>query len=372
MQEHITDRAHGIDVHSGQYRTDFYEKLRVPRYESLTGQVDFVIIKRSEGSWVDPAFHEVWDVLAAPAPIRGIYHYQRSAISWLLQAENVLANLPDDCQFVCLDVEKIGNVISKTMFADAGRILRYWEQHKPRPELKVIYYLNWDVGNMMLAAMTKNYPNDKWYQDFRLWYAQYAFLKTFRKPDNNPKLPTGLPANWLFYQYDESGDSQPLERYGSPDLNVFNGPVNDLRKWLGLEEVYTPPVPIPPENGDFMYKVTIVSIEGARVRTGPGTGFASIPTGSLLPYGSVHYSNKEVVPDNADPNNLDKRWIELESGGFIATKYPGSQLVRATVETVGDVPPPDVPPDRIVVANFKVTIDGTTYGVDGVPLPKLP
>jgi len=242
-QEHITDRAHGIDVHSGQYREDFYKQLLVPNFNALTGQVDFVIIKRSEGFWVDPRFREVWDILASPCPIKGIYHYQRSGVSWKRQADNVLENKPKDCQFIALDVEKTNNVLDKTFFADSSRILRYW---KDNSDVKIVYYLNEDVGKTMLRIMQQNYPADKWYLEFRMWFAQYAFFTRDRKPENNPRIPVGLPGDWLIYQYDENGDSQPLKRYGSPDLNVFNGTVKDMKTWIGLDKIEPPVPPVEP------------------------------------------------------------------------------------------------------------------------------
>jgi GH25 family lysozyme M1 (1,4-beta-N-acetylmuramidase) len=244
MQEQITARAHGIDTYTGQYRRDGNEKLIIPSFASLTGQVDFAIIKISEGWWVDPEFNLLWDVTAAPAPLRGIYHYQRSGVSWVLQADKLLRAMPPDCQFICLDVEKINNVMDRTFFADTSRILNYWKKNTDK---KVFYYSGPDIYvNYMLPIMQKYYLGDQWYLDFDMWVAQWPFWKPSRSPENNPSLPKGMRGDWKILQYNDAGDKTPYLVYGSPDLDVFNGPVPDMRAWLGLSQIPLPSQPSEP------------------------------------------------------------------------------------------------------------------------------
>jgi hypothetical protein len=61
----------------------------------------------------------------------------------------------------------------------------------------------------------------------------------------------------------------------------------------------------------------------------------------ILPDGSVHYSDFDPVLDMDAPADPDKRWIKLQSGWYIATRYPSSSgvTVRAMVEPVIVTPP---------------------------------
>jgi GH25 family lysozyme M1 (1,4-beta-N-acetylmuramidase) len=228
-----------MDTNSGQYHRDNNNLLILPKFKDLQGQVDFAFIKSSEGSWIDPDFRQVWNELAAPASIRGLYHYQRSSVSWQQQADNVLSITPADCQIVALDIEKTNNVLDKTFFADASRMIAYWKAAGK----KVIYYVNQDVYmNYLLPIMQANYPTDLFYLNTPAWYAQYAFWKPNRDPNNQPKLPNGMTAAWRFWQYNDAGDTYPYGVFGSPDLDVFNGTLADLSAFVGAP---TPPPPAP-------------------------------------------------------------------------------------------------------------------------------
>ena len=203
MQTQITTRANGIDTDPTQYLTDAQGNPLPPNYADLTGQCDFVFVKMTEGiSGVLNGFPIIWSKLATPAPIRGIYHYQRSGVSWQQQADNLLKGIPTDCQIIALDIEKTNNVMDKTFFANSSRLLNYW---KANSKCKVIYYINQDVYmNYMLPAMTSNYPSDTWYLDFPDWVASWPTFKPSRGPDLNPSLPTGIRGDWRFLQYNNS------------------------------------------------------------------------------------------------------------------------------------------------------------------------
>src|SRR3990172_3761988 len=89
-REHITDRAHGIDVSHHQEQFLF---------NNTWGQIDFAIAKIGEGynspystrGLGDPAdFLRLWDYGCSEVEIRGVYFYQRSGYSWEKQANFVL------------------------------------------------------------------------------------------------------------------------------------------------------------------------------------------------------------------------------------------------------------------------------------------
>lgn len=226
VREHITNRAHGLDISPWQETYD---------YSKTFGQVDFAIQKMTEGTWWDSSYGKLWDLGTSQVSIRGMYHYQRSGVSWKAQADNILNminRVSPKIHIVALDIEKINNILDATYFADSGRILNYLSQNCDR---KVIMYVNTDVFNTM-------YPkyfglHDGWMFDYDMWLAQYWNITS---PDKNPSLPSGRK-DWKIWQYTDSGDSYDfidgvkMRRYGSPDLNVFNGTVEEMMVWAGIQ-----------------------------------------------------------------------------------------------------------------------------------------
>jgi hypothetical protein len=71
----------------------------------------------------------------------------------------------------------------------------------------------------------------------------------------------------------------------------------------------------------------------------------------------VYYSDVDVVADADEPTNPDKKWIQLQSGRFIATRYPStSGTVRALVEPVA------ASTDEITVdVDVTATVNGKVY-----------
>ncbi len=264
-----TTRALGIDTDVSQYNTDRNGYPLTPKFESLTGRKpDFVIVKLSEGIFVDPKFKFVYEPLAAPAAVRGLYHYQRSGVSWQLQADNVLKNTPTDCNVIALDIEKIGNVLDAKFFADSSRILRYIQANS---KCKVIYYTGQDVYvNYMLPVMSKWYPQDLWFLEFPLWVASWPYLKAMRSPNNNPSLPRNMRGDWKFLQWTDAGDQPPYIGVGSPDVDVFNGPPSDLLAWVGAQQPAPIPDPVPMPSGSqtIITKQVTISVSTSDQNTG--------------------------------------------------------------------------------------------------------
>jgi hypothetical protein len=94
-------------------------------------------------------------------------------------------------------------------------------------------------------------------------------------------------------------------------------------------------------------KVHVTWPNGCRKRTLAsinGTG------GNTLPYGSINYTDYDVVSDSDEPSNPDKKWIQLPDKWFIATRYPSSEGVeRAQVEAVSDNGTPPGSQDTVTV-----------------------
>lgn len=211
------ERAHGIDISKWQ---DTFDPTVNP------DDIDFIILRASFGVTTDPKFDEF--VAASQAiPIRGAYHYFQSAHPWKAQADHFVSVVEGQgFHFYALDVESTGNERSQKFADDAERWLKYVAKKVDQP---LLLYTNPNLYRTWLR------PFGDWMKDWPLWIAQYFF-----EPDRNrtPALPAGV-TDWTIWQY--SADSPPNEKgaeYGvgsrNIDLDVFNGSVADMRRWLGL------------------------------------------------------------------------------------------------------------------------------------------
>lgn len=256
MREQITQRAHGIDISMYQlFRGATKEQDRGYNPDLTWGQTDFVVVKVGEGYNTpyktlqgakdgDRDFRLLWDG-AAKIDIRGLYFYQRSGFSWGRQADEVLnfvRTLDVQPHMLWLDLEKINNTINNTMIADAKNILDKWKRELPN--ITVGLYANPDViNNYVVPIGTRNYG--KQFVDdlmaYPQWLAQYWWIKS---PDKQPATYKQYP-NWDIWQYSDSGDSfDPRDKtrrhYGSPDLNVYNGTVEEMKAWLKIGDAPKP------------------------------------------------------------------------------------------------------------------------------------
>lgn len=244
-REILTTRAHGIDCSHYQEKYD---------YNKTWGQVDFAIQKMGEGAYIesDIRFHALWDGGTSQVAVRGLYFYQRLSVDWKKQADNILraaarADTFGGIHIIALDTEEINNSnrwggIDTNLFVDARNILQYV---KEQAKQKVVWYTNTNCLIKAQTQMTKRFGKlgASWINDYPLWFAQYYWTR--RSPDRQPLVPKIHP-NWSIWQYTDRGDStklMPVEgtgnmttwrHYGSPDLNVYNGTLEEMKTWVGI------------------------------------------------------------------------------------------------------------------------------------------
>ena len=109
-------RAHGIDLSHWDGKFD---------PTKATGQIDFAIMKASEGTVRDPAFDEIWGGVQQ-IPIRGAYHYLRSSWGWEAQASAFLQAVRGrDFHFYALDFEGTGNEMEPRFASMAHTWIEY-------------------------------------------------------------------------------------------------------------------------------------------------------------------------------------------------------------------------------------------------------
>jgi len=235
-------RAQGVDVY-GPYQGYF-------RPETATQRIDFAVQKLTEGTTiVDPKRVEIWNGVKQIG-IRGAYHYQRSGVSWIDQANYFLDVASRyDHHFYTLDVEKYNNQLTDSFAADMFRICNHWvEQARTK---KIVLYSNKDLFQTFIYPKIKALYGTsglQWLLEIvDIWYAQYWLTPSV---DKDPALPSWMKT-WRIWQITDKALS-PLTGadwgMGSKggDVDVYNGTVDQMRAWLGLSVEPTPdPVPQP-------------------------------------------------------------------------------------------------------------------------------
>ncbi len=225
-------RARGVDLRA-RYQ---------PRYDAGVAKHDFVVLQACYGTSQDANGQDVHDQIQ-PVPVRGAYLYFLSAQNWLAQVEYFLGIVEGrGYHFYALDFEKKGNTASAAFGAHAHLALQHLRDLSGKP---LVLYTNPDTYQSWLVQL-----GHTWMKDWPLWVAQWPYYGWNEKleevparPDLwQPRLPAGASA-WAFWQYSADGNRRgvqnglPLGAFGlspSIDLNVFNGTVEELHRWVGL------------------------------------------------------------------------------------------------------------------------------------------
>jgi len=226
-------RAHGIDL--SKWNVSFNKPKETPL------PVDFAIQRLSYGLMPDERLMELHTQIKE-IPIRGAYHYFSSAANWQQQAAHFLSLVDrlGEFDFYALDIEKYYNKKSAG-FASGARL--WIEEIARQTGKRVMLYTNPDVYVNWLL------PYGVWMSDLPLWIAQYWWLPS---PEKNPGMAKMKRSEWRIYQYTKNGDG---DAYGVGsdyvDLNVYNGTVEEMRDWLGMDETTGPDDP--DEGKEYFY-----------------------------------------------------------------------------------------------------------------------
>ena len=199
-------RAKGIDL-------SHWQKTFEPK-----GNIDFIIQKVSEGLAKD-ALYNVLLPSVKTLERRGGYHYFRTEVDPIAQAEFFFNTQGGQgFKFLVVDYEGTGNVLDATGEANLAEFVEELTIYTNKPIL--LYTSPYTLRDSLIAY------DDDW-ANVPLWIAHYK--------DGEPET-WGNP--WKFWQYTSEGDGT---EYGvgstHVDLNVFNGTVEELDAWLGIEPV---------------------------------------------------------------------------------------------------------------------------------------
>lgn len=262
------------------------------RPETATQPIDFAIQKATEGmQYIDPLYDEIWEGVKQIA-IRGAYHYQRSGVSWLAQADHFLETAyKHDYQIYSLDLEERNNTFSDTFFCDTRRIIDRWRILAPTK--KIVLYTNEDGYKNLYIALTRIYPDAvQWLDSVDFWFAQ---------PSTNadPILPANRKT-WRIWQHSWIGTPARWGTTGFVDENRFNGTVDEMKEWAGILEAP------PQEEINMLYEGSVkpTSVPYVNLRD------AASPLGADI--GDL-YPNERITADA-----LQNGWLHITSVNGVA------------------------------------------------------
>lgn len=300
--------------------------------------------------FVDSAIDLIWQGVKQ-IEIRGAYHYQRSSMSWLMQAEhflNVAAKY--DFHIYVLDVEVRNNILDDTFFGDMRRIIDYWRSKAS--DKMVMLYTNPNIYQSQLyPSMQRLYgaAGLQWLDNVPLWIAQYWKSPS---PDKDPEMPKQR-TSWHIYQFSETGKPNDYGTESVADEDVFNGTAQNMRDWLKIksqlpndpEPPYTPPPEPSVESQLYGAEVIVDAARPLRliVRTYPqvipDTQTAwRVYSGELF-RGKIWMGNNYVwmkITDASRPELIHK-WVAVRSADMLmegAKKF-------ITLRSLPEIPPPN-------------------------------
>ncbi|NPA26077.1 MAG: SH3 domain-containing protein, partial [Chloroflexi bacterium] len=246
-------RVLGVDVSKWQGEMDWLQAARQG--------VWFAFIKATQGiNIVDPQFRRNWEQ-SRGLVLRGAYHFYDTAYDPVAQADFFVRALPPHDRGelpMVLDLER-----GRTTWAHVQRFMDRVQALDGR--VPILY-----TSPGYIAALGP--PPKPW----PLWIAHYDVPA--------PSVPRGWD-RWTFWQYSATG---PGAQYGAKskyiDLNVFNGSLEDLISFIGMDwgraawwrcgrlERVGGTAPAPEPTGERR----VVTAYRLRVRSGPGTQYAIV------------------------------------------------------------------------------------------------
>lgn len=228
----LKQRAYGIDL--SRYQRSFNPDAAVP------GLLDFGIIKATEGAdYKDPLFEAVYPGISK-LTAQGTYHYLKSNVSGLSQADWFLNTIAGKkFHMLVMDFESTGNVMNDAfvqILYDA--LVRV---STARPEAKTLLYTNPNYYNTIIYPAAIRIWGRDVFADWDLWIAQYPYLVNV---DGEPVMPKNR-LDWKLWQFSNVGNAAEHGTGGAVDRNVFNGSVSAFKAWLNITDPLPPVVALP-------------------------------------------------------------------------------------------------------------------------------
>jgi lysozyme len=197
----------------------------------------FTFIKASEGDgYLDPTFDDNWRGAKPAGLLRGAYHFFRANVDAKKQANKFIdyvRSMNDDGELPpVLDLETHDGQTRDKVISRAKTWLELVETAFQR---KAIIYSGQYFLQDYFSEAGGGPP--AWAKDHPLWLAQYPNQYV---PGMQPGLPRGW-FKWTFWQYSEKGRVNGIN--ANVDMNVFNGSLEDLYQFAGIQVNKEAPTP---------------------------------------------------------------------------------------------------------------------------------
>lgn len=222
----------GIDVSHWQDDKSTPQKMNFAKAVKMGAK--FVFIKVSERGFIDRDFEYNWKAAKDAGLLRGGYHFLRWDLSGLLQARifcDIMADDPGELPPVA-DFEAPNQ---GSLYPSNALLEQFLMEVQSRSKKRPILYTSPGYWNIHGRNKYTKLHDDKWAY-FPLWVAHY--FKNFQLGVTKPDMMDPwkrLGKSWTFWQYTANGDGLA---YGaeskSIDINLFNGTIEELRKFAGL------------------------------------------------------------------------------------------------------------------------------------------
>lgn len=257
----------GTDI--SKWEDDLNTTKKIDFNKMVSAGAEFCIFKASQRDYADPVFLLSWRDAKAAGLIRGAYHFMTWDRSGADQARyfwNLIASDPPDIPPI-VDFEAQKGIAIPT---DAVVILRdYVTTLATLCGRKPMIYCS-------PAFWVEHGSPDPWWAQFPRWIAHYGVAQ--------PTLPPPW-TEWKIWQYTPSGDGLA---YGAEattiDLNWFNGTVEDLRAFCGLQ----------PEEVTRYKTTQMVNVRSFPVEI-PGNIIGTLPAGTIVQVDGVSGTRSHIV-----------------------------------------------------------------------------
>ena len=248
----------GIDVSRWQDNNSTAQQMDFTK--SVAMGAKFVFIKSSQALWTDEDILYNWKSAKNAGLLRGAYHFLDWIADPLKQAQyawSIIQSDPGELPPV-IDFEYWNPPPPKAY----DLLWQYVVEMERLSGRKPIIYTGaffWDAHGSD-AQVWNDYP---------LWLASYS-TQEYMEYNLDRLTPWD---KWTFWQWTDKGDGLAFgaESLGL-DMNYFNGSLNDLKVFAGIENIPIP-VPAPPTNVVLLPELKVIS--DVRIRTLPNTSTVS-------------------------------------------------------------------------------------------------
>ena len=244
-------RAVGVDISKWQAVREL-SKLHGIDFPKLLAKVAFLILRAgyagsSGGAWTDERVHDFMKDLEArllndPKPFT-FYWYFRDDVNIMDQANRFSAVVNRYKEVVNLPLIVDAEVFVKSDAVSTQKIIDFQFEVERQTGLKVdiLYARSWQLNNETTPGLEKVLPY--------IFIARYdpdidpQTGQPWGNPGDNPQMKPRDYEDWLFFQHKDSGGGADYGVVSAGiDQDVFNGTVDELRAFAGLDEPLPPPI----------------------------------------------------------------------------------------------------------------------------------